>query len=255
MYIIISPAKTFRNSEELWQENCEPLNFSTATTVLVEELRKYSSIGLEKLMKISPALAQINEMRFKEFFEVEKKGCRAIYAYYGEVYKAIGVENLNTSTLEFMQEHVGILSALYGVVKPLESIQPYRLEMSTNLQVGECRNLYAFWKETLTSFVLKELKFQKNSFLINLASEEYSKALDLKEISRHYPIIQISFKEAKENGYRTVGMYAKRGRGQLLRFICENKIETVEEIKRFSEDGYRINEALSTAEHLVFTRG
>lgn len=255
MYIIISPAKTFSSSQALWQEGAEPLEFHAATKVLINALLKYTQSDLEKLMKISSSIATINEARFRNFFEPQQKGCKAIYAYYGEVYKALKVEELNMKALAFMQEHVGILSALYGLVRPLERIQAYRLEMSTNITIGNNKNLYEFWREVLTDTILKELEAQQKGFLVNLASEEYSKVLDLRRISKQYPIIGISFKEANEAGYRTVGMYAKKARGQMLRFICENEIETLEELKCFSENGYSLNKELSTDKELVFTRG
>lgn len=255
MYIIISPAKTFKIPDNTSLKPYVPLTFHEATRILVKQLSQYTVEDLKQLMKMSEALAEVNEARYKAFFNPSQDSYEAIYAFYGEVYKALQVESLDHEAISFMQNHMGILSGLYGLIKPLDRIQAYRLEMGTTLSVGEKKNLYEFWKDDLTKYVLAQLERQKEKgFLVNLASEEYSKVLDLKAISKQYPVIQMSFKEASGENYRVVGMYAKKARGQMLRFICENKIEQVEELKQFSGSGYSWNKALSTEKHLVFTR-
>ncbi len=255
MYIIISPAKIFKIPENTSHVSYKPLTFHEATTTLVRQLSSYTKDDLKQMMKMSEALAEVNEERYKTFFNPDQASYEAIYFFYGEVYKALKAECLSQEAISFMQNHVGILSGLYGLLKPLDRIQAYRLEMGTNLSVGEKKSLYEFWKNELTNHVLSQLEKQKEkAFLVNLASEEYSKVLDLKAISKEYPVIQISFKETNGEKYKVVGMYAKKARGQMLRFICENKIEGLEELKKFSESGYTWSEALSTKNHLVFIR-
>lgn len=255
MYIIISPAKIFKTMEDVLAAPYKPLTFHEETTRLIHQMSTYTKDELKELMKISEDLAQVNVQRYQHFLESDQLGYAAIYYFYGEVYKALEAESLDIDSIAFMQEHVGILSGLYGLLKPLDLIQAYRLEMGTALKIGEKKNLYEFWKSQLTAHVLTQLAVQKEtSCLINLASEEYSKVLDLKAISKQYPVIQISFKEAKGETYKVVGMYAKKARGQMLRFICENQLTSIEGLRQFSELGYTLNEDLSTASHLVFTR-
>ncbi|MEG1703918.1 MAG: peroxide stress protein YaaA, partial [Niameybacter sp.] len=170
-------------------------------------------------------------------------------------YKGIEAEHLSDEAKNFIHEHICILSGLYGTIKPLECIKPYRLEMGTKLMNPVGKDLYAFWKEHLTQAVFKVLASTGGEqVLINLASDEYSKALNLKEISQTYPVIQVSFKEKKGDTYKVVGMYAKRARGRMVRYIGEGAIDTVEGIKRFDEEGYALNDDLSSETHLVFTR-
>lgn len=255
MYIIISPAKIFKTPEKKFEAPYRPLTFHQATTTLVNQLFTYTKEELKQMMKISDDLAEVNRLRYQHFLESNQIGYEAIYYLYGEVYKALEVDSLNQKSIDFMQNHVGILSGLYGLIQPLDVIQAYRLEMGTALKVGEKKNLYEFWKSDLTTHVLNQLEKQKEApYLINLASEEYSKALDLKTIGKHYPVIQISFKEAYGEKYKVVGMYAKKARGQMLRFICEHQIQDLGGLKQFSVSGYTWNEALSTQDHLVFTR-
>lgn len=255
MYIIISPAKIFKTPGKMSHIPYKPLTFHKATTTLVNQLSTYTKEELKQIMKISDDLAEVNVQRYKHFLDQDQVGYESIYYFYGEVYKALEVESLNEESIKFMQSHVGILSGLYGLLHPLDPIQAYRLEMGTALSIGEKKSLYEFWKSILTAHVLDELEKQEETpVLINLASEEYSKVLDLKSISKHYPVVQISFKEAYGEKYRVVGMYAKKARGQMLRFICENKLQGVEGLKQFSQSGYTWNKALSTDNHLVFTR-
>lgn len=255
MYIIISPAKIFRVPESKSHVFYKPLTFHEATTTLVNQLKAYTKEELKQIMKISDDLAQINEQRYNQFLNPNQIGYEAIYYFYGEVYKALEVEALKEESIAFIQKHVGILSGLYGLVQPLDIIQAYRLEMGTALRIGDKKNLYEFWKRILTDHVLAELEKQEETrVLINLASEEYSKVLDLKAINKKYPIIQISFKEAYGEKYKVVGMYAKKARGQMLRFIGEQQINTLEALKQFSQSGYSYNERLSSENHFIFTR-
>lgn len=255
MLIIISPAKTFKVLEADYIKNYEPLEMAMQTDQLVEILKGYEIDELCQLMKMSEELGKVNKARYEQFNGTSALGYEAIRLFHGEAYKGIDIETLDAGSIDFLEEHLIILSGLYGMIRPRDYIQPYRLEMGTKLVTPEGKNLYEFWKEHLTKKVIERLGQSKgDKVLLNLASDEYSKVLQLKKIEKSYPVITISFKEAKDGQYRVVGMYAKKARGKMVRFLSEQKMSTVEEIKGFKEDGYQFNEALSDEKHFVFTR-
>lgn len=256
MLAILSPAKIFSKIEEDKLKDYTPLRFHEQTVELVKILQGYSREELAKLMKMSLDLAEVNEQRNHTFEDdTIKQSYEAILYFYGEAYKGLEAQSLEERDLLYLDEHVRILSGLYGVLKPLECIQPYRLEMGTKLSNPKGKDLYKYWKESLTEYCLELLsKTTGDQALIQLASEEYSKALDLKMIQKHYPVIEVSFKNYKNGQYKVIGMYAKKARGQMIRYIATNKVDQVNQLKNFNEDGYQFNEALSTDCHFVFTR-
>ena len=203
-------------------------------------------------MKISPALADLNYERNQDWhqpFSLENSK-QAIYAFTGEVFRGIDITSLAEEKIPLLQDRLRILSGLYGLLKPLDLIQPYRLEMGTRISVGKADNLYKFWDSNLADALNNEMK--GGDLLINLASSEYFKAVPEKVLKTS--MITPIFKELKNGDYKIVMTYAKRARGLMVRYIIEKDINTLEELKGFNTDGYAFTESISTETELVFTR-
>lgn len=250
MLLIISPAKTFTKETDL--KPYKALRFEETTNKLIRRLKEYTIEDLSMQMKMSETLAEINHQRYEQFYN-EGKGKAAIDYYYGEAFKAIDAATLSENVREFMNEHLSILSGLYGYLKPLDIIQVYRLEMAFKFSKSKEEQLYSIWKEALTQCVLEELAATSgDKVLINLASDEYSKALDLKVIAKKYRVLNIQFKVLKDGKYKAVSMYAKRARGLMVRYICKHQIENADEIKKFDLEGYQFEASLSTPDEWVF---
>jgi cytoplasmic iron level regulating protein YaaA (DUF328/UPF0246 family) len=197
-------------------------------------------------------LGQLNYERNQEWelpFTLDNAR-QAIYAFNGDVYRGIDAYTIEQDKLDKLQETVRILSGLYGVLKPLDLIQPYRLEMGTKMSVGKNKNLYEYWQKKITQALNDEL--EENELFINLASNEYFKAIDKKALK--VPVIDIEFKEFKNGKYKVIGFYAKYARGLMTRFIIDTNANTIEDIKGFNLENYRLSEELSTDSKLVFTR-
>ena len=203
-------------------------------------------------MSISPSLGELNYNRnnnWKLPF-TSSNSRQAIYAFNGDVYKGIDAYSIPKNKIDFLQDTVRIISGLYGLLKPLDLIQPYRLEMGTKMPVGSNKNLYEFWRRKLTDSINEELK--KDEIFLNLASNEYIKAIDTKVLNT--PMITANFKQFKDGNYKTVAIFSKRARGLMTRYIIDNKIGSIEGIKGFSSDGYLFSETLSSEKELIFTR-
>jgi hypothetical protein len=203
-------------------------------------------------MKISPALADLNYNRNQNWhqpFSLENSK-QAIYAFTGEVFRGIDIASLAEEKIPILQDRLRILSGLYGLLKPLDLIQPYRLEMGTRISVGKADNLYKFWDSNLADALNNEMK--DGDLLINLASSEYFKAVPKKVLKTS--MITPIFKELKNGDYKIIMTYAKRARGLMVRYLIENDVNTLEELKGFHTDGYAFTETLSTETELVFTR-
>ena len=206
-------------------------------------------------MKLSMKLAELNFERYYDWSPpfTPENAKQAVLAMKGDVYTGLDAESFSEEDFAFAQGHLRILSGLYGVMRPLDLMQPYRLEMGTRLPNEQGRDLYAFWGITITEAVNRDLEAQGDDVLINLASNEYFKSIKPRLVNGR--IITPQFKEAKSGGYRMIGVYAKRARGLMSRFIIENRLSDPESIKGFAMDGYRYNGALSQGEKWVFTRG
>ncbi|TAL59595.1 MAG: peroxide stress protein YaaA, partial [Legionella sp.] len=176
----------------------------------------------------------------------------AIYLFQGDVYQGLQAANWDQPTIGFAQDHLAILSGLYGLLKPLDRIQPYRLEMGVHLKNSNGNTLYDFWQKTVTKTLKQQLQAQKNPILINLASSEYFKAVNPKALG--YPVLTINFYEQKKEGLKMIGIHAKKARGTMAKFLMEQQIDDVAGIKDFKELGYRYSKELSTDEHLDFVR-
>ena len=252
MKIIISPAKSLDFESDAKTTVFTQASFLKESSLLNKKLKDLSKSKLSDLMKISPALADLNYERNQNWhqpFSLENSK-QAIYAFTGEVFKGIDVNSLAEEKIPLLQSRLRILSGLYGLLKPLDLIQPYRLEMGTKLNVGEVNNLYKFWDSSLADSLNQEMS--EGDLLINLASTEYFKAVPKKVLKN--PMITPVFKEFKSGDYKIVMTYAKRARGLMVRYIIENNINTLEELKGFNTEGYLYTESLSSDSELVFTR-
>lgn len=256
MLILLSPAKSLDFESKFYCKNHTIPHFKAEIAKLINQLKTLSIADLEKLMTISKKLAELNFERFNSFqndFNL-KNSRQAILAFDGDVYAEIEKEKYDEKDFDFAQKHVRILSGLYGILKPLDLIQPYRLEMGTDfkktkLEKNLAKNLYQFWGDKISEYLNKEAK---NCDIINLASEEYFGAIDSKLINAK--IINVVFKEKKSGAYKIVGINAKKARGMMTNFIVKNKIVNVEEIKKFKEADYKFSKELSDEANFVFTR-
>ena len=250
MLLVISPAKTLDYSNPEYSSHSQP-DFPAEVKDLVGVLKKKSASQISKLMHLSDTLASLNVERYKNFTETfsPDNSKQAVLAFKGEVYAKMDADQFSAEDLEFAQQHLRILSGLYGVLKPLDLIQPYRLEMGTPLKTKKGTNLYQYWG-TKISKALNEAGQGKT--LVNLASQEYFKAVDQKTLK--IPVITIHFKEYKEGKYQVVGFFAKQARGLMARYAILNRVTDPEQLKVFGEEGYEFSAPLSTAQDWVFVR-
>jgi cytoplasmic iron level regulating protein YaaA (DUF328/UPF0246 family) len=228
--------------------------FVTESAKLIADLKKLAPQDVAKLMGLSDQLAVLNVGRYrdwsKKFTEANSKP--AIYAFDGDVYDGFDVKTLNAKALEFAQGHIRILSGLYGALRPLDLMQAYRLEMGTSLKNARGKDLYAFWGGRVTDSLKKVLEKDKKPVLLNLASEEYFKVLQPKELG--CPVIAPVFQDAKDGKYKIISFYAKRARGLMARYVVENRISDPADLKGFNLDGYRYYAADSKVDKPVFRR-
>lgn len=249
MLLLLSPAKSLDFSSQISCQKYSLPIFATAACSLVTQLKKIDSTDLGKLLKISKKLADLNFARFQNFSEnfSAKNSRQALLAFDGDVYSKIEKSTFSAKDFDFAQEKIAILSGLYGLLRPLDLIQPYRLEMGCNFKIAG-KNLYQFWEEKLA----RELRNRCCSTIINLASEEYFAAVNPQKISKK--IINIVFKEKKAGALKIVGINAKRARGAMANFVIKNKIEKFLELKDFREENYRFEKSLSDEANWVFVR-
>ena len=250
MLAIISPSKTQDFSQ------CDIDIFSQTRQIessneLIGILKNKSKSQIAKLMSISDKLSELNFDRFQNFqlpFTL-KNAKQAILAFKGDVYNGINAPELSHEDLEFAQGKVRMLSGLYGVIRPLDLIQPYRLEMGTKLSNEKGSDLYDYWGSDISSILNED----EPDLIVNLASNEYSKAIDKKTLNAN--ILDIVFKEKKGDNYKVIGIYAKRARGLMVNYIIRNRLDKPEELKDFTDEGYRFDKGLSNDSSWVFLRG
>ncbi len=254
MLSILGPAKTIDTSPHGITETHTYPQYMDRAEVLVKQLRNYSLSGLKTLMKVSDKLASLNFERYVQWLRSYSavEGQQALLAFSGEVFNGLQARSLSEEDLLFAQDHIRLLSGLYGVLRPLDLILPYRLEMGTKMENPGGRNLYEFWKEIIPGKIIDETAQQESKVLINLASNEYFKAIV--PGSFPYEIITPVFKETDGSGFRNVTIYAKKARGMMLRFIIQNRINKPEYLKAFDEEGYYFNNDLSTEKEWIFCR-
>lgn len=259
MLILISPAKTLDFETPAPIKRFSQPDFLADTEKLVRELKQLSAAEISSLMKISDKLGELNADRFKtwqpDFDDTNAK--QALLAFQGDVYQGMAVDSFEPEDFDFAQEHLRILSGLYGILRPLDLIQPYRLEMGTKLahsklQGLSANTLYEFWADKLTQIINQELEQLDSKIVVNLASNEYFKAVNRKILSGD--IITPVFKDWKNGKYKIISFYAKKARGMMAAYIIKNRLKNTEGIKDFAEAGYSYNDDLSDEKTLTFTR-
>jgi cytoplasmic iron level regulating protein YaaA (DUF328/UPF0246 family) len=252
MKLVLSPAKSLNFESEIPTTKTSEGCFLAEAERLNKLLKKKSAKSLSKLMKISDNLGQLNYERNQEWqLPFTKDNARqALYAFSGDVYRGIDAYTIDTNRLDKVQDTVRIISGLYGILKPLDLIQPYRLEMGTKMPVGRNKNLYEFWKKKVTQALNDEL--EDDEVFLNLASNEYFKAIDTKALKA--PVITANFKDLKNGEYKTIMTFAKLARGYMTRYIIDTDAKTIDDIKGFNYEGYGFSESLSSENELVFIR-
>lgn len=254
MLFLLSPAKKLDyDSPVSTNTHTQPL-FIKRSAELIKVLKTKSADDIAALMKLSPALSELNVQRYAEWkpkFD-QKNSRQAVLAFNGDVYEGLAAATLNESQLTWAQEHVAILSGLYGVLRPLDLMQPYRLEMGTRLQTARGKNLYEFWGDEIAQYLNERLNEQTSRIVINLASEEYFKAVDQKALDAR--VVQCVFQDYKNGVYKIISFNAKRARGLMARFAIETKAKTPAALKKFDVEGYAFAAEQSSEDKLVFRR-
>ena len=250
MHLLISPAKTLDMDGAIAVPKTTLSPFMNESASLIKDLKKLRSTDIQDLMKVSSKIAELNANRFLEwnlpFSETNAKA--AIHAFKGDVYTGLDAESISKDDMEFAQEHLSILSGLYGLLRPLDLMQAYRLEMGTKFSNTGGKNLYEFWGNKIT----EEINKREQKYIINLASNEYFKAVNKKILKAE--IITPVFKDEKNGTLKVISFYAKKARGLMTRFIIQNHMTNVEEIKNFNLGGYAFSKNLSADKEWVFTR-
>lgn len=252
MKILLSPAKLMSmEAKGRWNKSTSP-QFLSQSEILMDKLKTMSAEELRKLMSISTNLAELNVERNLKWSPkpLPEQTNKAIFSFTGEVYKGLEAETLSEYAQDYLNNNLIILSGLYGVLRPCDEIQFYRLEMGSKLKIENTKNLYEFWKDTLTPYLNSLL--QENEILLNLSSAEYSKVLDFKNLKAKK--IEVDFKEFKNGELKNIMVYFKHARGKMAKYCAENNIDNLEDLKSFNEDNYTFDDELSTENKLVFVR-
>ena len=254
MLIVLSPAKSLDYKTPVRVKAPTLPEFASESAKLIADLKKLAPQDVAKLMGLSDQLATLNVGRYRDWSRkfTEENSKPAIYAFGGDVYDGFDVKSLDAKSVQFAQDHIRILSGLYGALKPLDLMQPYRLEMGTSFKNARGKDLYAFWGSRVTDAIKKVLEKQKKPVLLNLASEEYFRVLQPKELD--CPVIAPVFQDAKDGKYKIISFYAKRARGLMARYVVENRITDPADLKGFNLDGYKYYAAESKVDKPVFRR-
>lgn len=254
MLMVISPAKTLDyDTPPITPRFTQPQHLEHSQ-LLIEQLRTFSPARISELMHLSDKLAALNVARYgswtPEFTPQNAK--QALLAFKGDVYTGLNAEDFSEADLDFAQRHLRMLSGLYGILRPLDLMQPYRLEMGTKLANPRGKDLYAFWGPRISNWLNAALAEQGDQVLLNLASNEYFSAVQRKVLNAH--VIDVDFKDLKNGQYKIISFYAKKARGLMARWIIKERIETPDQLPAFDYDGYRYSPADSSAQRLVFLR-
>ncbi len=254
MLIVLSPAKTLDLSPQTQTSKCTTPEFLDEAEILVKKLRGMSRRALGELMGISPELAELNQRRYQSWARpfTPENAKQAVLAFDGEVYWGLKAKTFRSKDLDFAQSHLRILSGLYGMLRPLDLMQPYRLEMGTKLAVRRCKSLYDFWTEKVTQAANDVLSAQRNGVLLNLASNEYVKALNRKQLDGR--VVTAVFREIKNGKSRTIATFAKQARGMMAAWAIRNRTTDPAELVDFSDAEYEYVPGESTEHELVFAR-
>jgi len=254
MLVLISPAKTLDYESSLPTDQHTQARLLEHSQELIEVASKLSATEISSLMSVSEKIANLNVERFRDWQpEFDLSNARqAIFAFKGDVYTGLDAYNLKDHDISYAQEHLRMLSGLYGLLRPLDLMMPYRLEMGTKLANSRGHNLYEFWGHTITELINYDLAAANSELLVNIASDEYYKSV--KESKIQAEIIKPVFLDQKNGKYKVISFYAKKARGLMARFIIENQIDRVEDLKGFNTEGYYFDAESSLKGELVFKR-
>jgi cytoplasmic iron level regulating protein YaaA (DUF328/UPF0246 family) len=254
MLTLISPAKTLDLSPAPNKPRATQPRFKSDFNILAERCKKLDEAALAKLMKINAPLAELTHQRFQQmsssFTRKNSKAC--LRAFQGDLYRGLDAASLETTDLLWAQDHLRIISGLYGLLRPLDLMQPYRLEMGTRLDNERGKNLYEFWGTRLADALNSESRKKGTEAILNLASNEYIKAVPASQLD--LPIVSAQFQEIRDGELRTIGYSAKRARGLMTRFVIQNRIEKPEDLQGFAEEGYEFRADLSSDREIRFVR-
>lgn len=254
MIILLSPSKTLDFDSPFPSVPSTQPAFLSESEKLIGTLRTFSEADLGKLMGISDKLAALNYQRYQDFKTpfTEQNARPCLFTFKGDVYDGLEASTLSAKAIERAQSHLRILSGLYGLLRPYDLMQAYRLEMGTKLQ-NECgKDLYQFWGDRITEALNKELAGRKNRLVINLASNEYFKAVNVKRLDGE--LVTPVFKEQKGNQLKVIGLFAKKARGIMTRYILQQGLESIDDLQGFQEAGYRHDSTLSSKNEQLFIR-
>jgi uncharacterized protein len=253
LYALLSPAKKLDFTDAPQGVTATMPELLPAATILAKRVKKYSAGDIKRLMDLSDKLAALNFERFQAFdLKNTTQTKPAIYAFNGDVYLGFESKTLTPDDIAFAQNHIGIISGLYGLLRPLDAIQPYRLEMGTAVNTERGENLYDYWRKDLAAHLNALLAKTKSPTVVNLASEEYWSAVNAKALTA--PVVQCAFKEIKNGKASVVSFLAKKARGMMARYIVQHRIETPEGLKKFNTAGYAFDPKASTDKVYVFSR-
>ena len=254
MLMVISPAKTLDFDSPLaTTKNSQP-RFLDQSQQLINELQKLAPHDISNLMSVSDKIGTLNFDRFQAWqLPFDQDNARAaVLAFKGDVYTGMQAESFNAGDFTFAQKHLRILSGLYGLLRPLDLMQPYRLEMGTKFANKSAKNLYEFWDNKITDVLNQDIKKSGNKVLVNLASNEYFKSVQLKQLDAD--MVTPVFKDFKNGKYKIISFYAKKARGMMAAYIIKNKITKADDLKSFNVDGYNFNSEMTVGTDWVFTR-
>ena len=252
MLIVLSPAKRLDFKPAPVAVAPTRHRFEADVAELSKTTRKLTKPELRRMMSISADLAALNRERFQAFDAESADGVQAAFAFAGDVYEGLKARDLDPAGLAFAQDHIRILSGLYGLLRPLDRIQPYRLEMGTRLKTRRGSSLYDFWGDRISKCLNADAEGQADPTLVNLASQEYFGAVDA--LALKLPVVTPHFRESKDGESRIISFFAKKARGGMARFAIDERIERAEDLKAFNRDGYRFDKAASTGTDWIFIR-
>ena len=242
MLVVISPAKTLDYHSKVKIRTHTIPEYLDDSQLLINRVRMFSVLDIAELMQVSMQIAELNFERYQTWNRpfTRQNAKQAVLAFKGDVYTGLDADSLSSADLKYAQSHLRILSGLYGLLRPLDLMQPYRMEMGRKIDSERGNNLYQFWQEKITDGLNQQLKRLKSRWLINLASQEYFRAINTASLNAE--VITPEFKDWKNGQYKMIGVYAKKARGQLSRFIILNRVNKPEQMKTFTADGYRFNQ-------------
>lgn len=248
MYMLLSPSKTLDFDTPVTTQQSTSPSLLEDSKKLVQEAQKLSTLDIMSLMDVSEKIARTNYERFQQFTTpfTPANARQALFAFKGDVYDKMDVADYTEDDLAFVQAHLGILSGLYGLLRPLDLMQAYRLEMGRKFAADGAKNLYEFWSSRITDLINKHAQGP----IINLASQEYFKAVKPKELKQ--PLYTVTFKQHKGGKLKTIGLMAKRARGMMANYIIKNRIDNIEDLKNFKQEGYAFMPDLSSEKEYVF---